>query len=136
MVVRPSTTTCGPTSVPAPRRTCGPISENALTLTSASRSAPAAMIAEGWMRVPLMPPNRCAAADGHTIVALRRPPTGRLGVGAASPPRLFLPRVVAGDDLFGEIELGRAVQHAAARLLEDHAVAVLLAELLDHHLQF
>src|SRR4029450_4051875 len=69
-------------------------------------SAPAAMIAVGWMRAPLI--RACA---------------------------LLRPGVVACDHLLGQIELGRAVQYATARLLEDPAVAVFLAELLDHALQ-
>src|SRR6185369_17218702 len=107
MVVRPSMTTWGPTTVPAPICTRGPITEYGPTRTSGASVAPAAMMAVGWI---------CGAL-----------------IAAAS--LLGFPRVVACDHLIGQVEVAGAVQHAAARLLEDDAVATFLAELLDHALQ-
>src|SRR5262245_30642831 len=44
-------------------------------------------------------------------------------------PRLL---VVGPDDLVGQVGFGRRIQHAGAPALDDHVVALLLAELLDH----
>src|SRR5450830_434366 len=67
MVVWPSITTCGPTLVPAPMRTCGPMMEYGPTSTELSSSALESMSAVEWMPAILLP-RRLArvlrAADG------------------------------------------------------------------------
>ena len=54
MLVWPSMTTCGPTSVPASMLTFGPMMENAPTLTPSASWAFGSTMAWGWMLVAAM----------------------------------------------------------------------------------
>src|SRR2546425_1524506 len=66
IVVRPVTTACGPTIVPAPIRTCGPTTEKAPTSTSAASSARASISAVGCRR-GMSSTTRCVADRGNQL---------------------------------------------------------------------
>src|SRR5713101_5783244 len=102
MATRPSSTAWAPISVDSPTRTSGPMMEYGPTPTPAASSALGSITAVGWMLI------------GSSLLLP------------------FLGLVVVGvDDVVGEVDVGRGVEHRRTLALENERVTLLLAQLLD-----